>query len=144
MENMVSDSDLENIITPLLGSLGLNLVEFSVGRHRGDVKINLVLYKIGGIGLDDLAKAQKILRPRLELEIDRGNLSVEISSPGLSRTIKSQSEYRIFAGRTIRLLVDEDWIEGTLMGSDDLSVKIITDQEERSIPLAKIRKARLD
>lgn len=144
MENMVSDSDLENIITPLLESLGLNLVEFSVGRHRGDVKMNLVLYKIGGIGLDELTKAQKLLRPRLELEIDRGNLSVEISSPGLSRTIKSQSEYRIFAGRTIRLLVDEDWIEGTLMGSDDLSVKIITDQEERSIPLAKIRKARLD
>jgi len=141
---MITDQDLENIVTPLLDSLGLNLVEFSVGRHKGDIKINLVLYKNGGIGLDELTKAQKILRPRLELEIDRGNLSVEISSPGLSRTIKNQSEYRIFAGRSIQLLVDDDWIEGTLMGSDGMNVMIVTGQAERNVPLAQIRKARLD
>ena len=98
---METDKELENIILPLLEGLGLSLVEISIGRHKGDVKINLVLYKEVGIGLDDLTKAQKVLRPRLELEFDREELSMEISSPGMSRVIKSPREYRIFIGRRI-------------------------------------------
>ncbi len=141
---METDNELEKIISPLLDGMGLSLVEISIGRHRGDIKVNLVLYKNEGISLDDLTKAQKILRPRLELEFDRGDLSMEISSPGMSRVIKSSREYPIFVGRKIRLLLDEEWIEGTLKGSDDDSISIETDSEELDILMKQIRKAKLN
>jgi ribosome maturation factor RimP len=141
---MSTENDLESIISPLLDGLSLSLVEMSIGRHRGDVKINLVLYKDNGIGLDDLTKAQKILRPRLELEFDRDNLSMEISSPGMSRLIKSPKEYRIFTGRKMRFLLDEEWIEGTLTSSNDEMVFIQIENEELEIPVKRIRKAKLD
>jgi ribosome maturation factor RimP len=141
---MSTENDLESIISPLLDGLSLSLVEMSIGRHRGDVKINLVLYKDNGIGLDDLTKAQKILRPRLELEFDRDNLSMEISSPGMSRLIKSPKEYRIFTGRKMRFLLDEEWIEGTLKSSNDEMVFIQIENEELEIPVKRIRKAKLD
>jgi len=141
---MKTDIELENIITPLLEGLDLSLVEMSVGRHRGDVKMNLVLYKKTGIGLDDLTKAQKLVRPRLELEFDREDLSVEISSPGMSRLIKNPSEYSIFTGRKIRILLDEEWIEGTLNGSNGETISIEINNEEQKIPIERIRKAKLD
>jgi len=140
---MEIDQDLAGLVSPLLHAMGLDLVEYSIGKHRGNTKLNLVLYKNGGISLDDLAEAQKILRPRLELVYDRDSLSVEISSPGLSRVIKNQMEYRIFIGRDIKLLVDEHWIGGRLMEADDAYVHIMTTQDELTIPLQRIKKARL-
>jgi ribosome maturation factor RimP len=140
---MENEQRLEEILTPLLNGMRLSLVEASVSRHKGDVKVNLVLYKQGGISLDDLTGAQKILRPRLELEYDREGLSMEISSPGLSRVVKSPKEYRIFKGRNFRLLLEEEWIDGVLRDSDENSVSFETAGEILEIPVTRIRKAKL-
>lgn len=141
---MDSENELENIISPLLEGMGLSLVEISIGRHRGDIKVNLVLYKKEGIGLDDLTKAQKTLRPRLELEFDRENLSLEISSPGLSRNIKHNREYQVFVGRSIKLLIDDEWTEGILKGFENGIILLEIENKELEIPVAGVRKAKLD
>ena len=141
---MDSSDGLQQIIAPLLEGMGLSLVELSIGKHRGDTRVNLVLYRDGGISLDDLTEAQKVLRPRLELEYDRDSLSVEISSPGTSRVIKNIPEYDIFRGRGIRLLIGDDWISGTLGGMVDGDVILNQDGEERKFSPADIRKAKLD
>ena len=140
---METEQQLEDIITPLLDGMGLSIVEISIGRHRGDMKVNLVLYKDGGISLENLTAAQKVLRPRLELEYDRENLSMEISSPGLSRVIKSPREYLIFKGRDFRLLLDEEWIEGSLQESKDDTITLKMEKEIIDIPISRIRKAKL-
>ncbi len=141
---MDSAEDLEKIISPLIEGMGMSIVDCSIGRHRGDVKINLVLYRQGGIGIDDLTRAQKVLRPRLELEYDRDSLSVEIASPGISRVIKNPREYGIFAGRSIRLLIDTEWIEGTLGGREGAEVLIKRNGQDERFLLADIKKAKLD
>jgi ribosome maturation factor RimP len=141
---MESENEIENIITPILDGMGLSLVEVSIGRHRGDIKVNLVLYKKDGISLDDLTKAQKTLRPRLELVYDRDNLSLEISSPGLARNIKHPREYGVFSGRKVKLLLDENWIEGTLNGFNNGLILVEIDNEILEIPVERVRKAKLD
>lgn len=138
------DKKLEDSLSEVINGMGLSLVEMSIGRHRGDVKVNLVLYKAGGIGLEDLTEAQKTLRPRLELFFDRERLSVEISSPGTSRTVKDSKEYEIFAGRRIKLLIDSDWIHGTVESADAGIVNLATDDGIRGIPFSEIRKAKLE
>ncbi|MCD6343846.1 MAG: hypothetical protein J7L76_08665 [Spirochaetaceae bacterium] len=140
---METEEQVKNIISPLLDGMGLSLVEISIGRQRGDVKVNLVLYKEGGISLDHLTAAQKVLRPRLELEYDRENLSIEISSPGLSRVIKSPQEYSIFTGRQFRLLLDEEWIDCILKEAGDDNILIEIDKKITEIPIHNIRKAKL-
>ncbi len=140
---MDTDRKLEEIISPLLEEMDLSIVEISIGRHRGDVKVNLVLFKEGGISLEDLTKAQKVIRPRLELEFDREDLSMEISSPGMSRVIKNPREYKIFVGSRMRLLIDEEWIEGTLKGSGEGSISFESGKEVLDIPVNRIRKAKL-
>jgi ribosome maturation factor RimP len=141
---METTEELENILAPILDGMGISMVESSIGRHRGDIKVNLVLYKQDGIGLDDLTKAQKIIRPRLELEYDRDNLSLEISSPGLSRVIKRDREYGLFIGRSIRILHGEDWVNGILKAYDGKNIIIEVDGKEVSYVVDEIRKAKLD
>ncbi|RKX71628.1 MAG: hypothetical protein DRP60_14815 [Spirochaetes bacterium] len=140
---METDEQVKNIISPLLDGMELSLVEISIGRQRGNVKVNLVLYKEGGISLDHLTRAQKVLRPRLELEYDRENLSLEISSPGISRVIKSPHEYSIFIGRQFRLLLDEEWVDCILKetGVDNIMVEI--EKKITEIPIHDIKKAKL-
>jgi len=140
---METEDRIHSIISPLLDSMGFSIVEYSLGRHKGDIRLNLVLYKEGGISLDDLTAAQKILRPRLELEYDRENLSIEISSPGISRLIKSPREYQIFTGRKFRLLIEDEWIEGTLKKAGEEHIVFETDSESAEIPINGIRKAKL-
>jgi ribosome maturation factor RimP len=140
---MAEDQELEETLSRIVEGLGLHLVEMSLGRHRGDVKVNLVLYKSGGIGLDDLTEAQKTIRPRLELEFDREGLSVEISSPGTTRILKRPDEYRIFAGREIKLLIDDDWSRGTIESADDKKIHLRTDDGIREIAIPDVRKAKL-
>ncbi len=140
---METEDQVKNIITPLLDGMELSLVEISIGRQRGNVKVNLVLYKEGGISLDHLTRAQKVLRPRLELEYDRENLSIEISSPGLSRVIKSPQEYSLFTGRQFRLLLDEEWVDCTLKEAGEENLKVEIEKKITEIPIRNIRKAKL-
>ena len=143
MRDMETDNGLEPILTPLLTGLGLSLVELSVARHRGDVKVNLVLFKHGGIGLEDLTRAQKVLRPRLELEFDRENLSVEISSPGTSRVIKHPREYHVFKGLQMSFLIDDEWTSGLLAEVEEGGLLVEVNGRKESVPLDRIRKAKL-
>ncbi len=103
-----------------------------------------MLHKTGGITLDDLERAQKVLKPRLELEYPKDTLSLEISSPGVYRKIKSNHEYSIFQGRSVKLLVEDDWIHGTIISTDDRLVKLKTRNGLKTIEFVDIRKGKLD
>ena len=141
---MVDKSELEDICVKLTEAMGFSLVEMSIGRRRGEVRFSLVLYKTGGITLDDLTDAHRVLLPRLELEVPAKNLALEITSPGTSRRIKDPREYRIFIGRNIRLLIGEEWICGRLESYSGEQVSIAVGDETRSIDLHAVRKAKLD
>jgi len=137
------NTKLEEIITEMTELMAFSLVEMSIGHRKGGTRINLVLHKNGGISLDDLTQAQKMLRPRLEIEFGRENLALEISSPGLSRVIKHPREYEIFRGNQVKLLCGEGWISGMLKEADNWNVVIAAEDGKLAIPIKKIKKARL-
>lgn len=142
---MNREDETKEIILALLGNMELFLVAMSIGQHRGDVRINLVLHKKGGISLDDLTMAQKVLRPRLELEFGRNNLSLEISSPGVGRIIKSTHEYSVFKGEELAVLVDDEWLEGTIESTDEQSISLKThaNDKARTVFFNEIKKGKL-
>jgi len=140
---MRTKPELEEYIVEITNRMAFTLVEMSIEQRRRGVKVNLVLHKKGGISLNDLTRAQKILRPRLEIEFDRENLTVEISSPGSSRVIKHPREYEIFRGKQAKLLYEGRWINGTLKEADSWNVVITSENGELAIPIEQIKKAKL-
>lgn len=143
MEEKTAENDLETAAANLVEGMNFALVEMSIGRHRGGVKVNIVLHKKGGITLDDLAEAQKVLRPRFELVFPRENLTLEITSPGVSRKIKNVHEYTIFKGLGVSILVGDRWEQGIIRSTDDISVDLDTSNGLKKVRFVDIRKGRL-
>ena len=141
MESPISDE-----IRPVVESMGFRLIEVSVGRAHRLAHVRVVVYSAAGVGVDDCAAVSRLLRPRLEIMEGLADLSLEVSSPGIDRRLKSNDELAVFHGKGVRLLLadEADWIGGVIGGVDQDSVTLERAEGPSRIPLARVRRARLD
>lgn len=91
-------SALEGILEPTLAGMGFELVDMQVS-NRGRF-LRIFMDKPGGITLDDCAAVSRHLSRVLEVEgVDYDRL--EISSPGLDRSLRKPADFARFAGRRV-------------------------------------------
>ena len=66
--------------------------------------VRVFVDKPGGIGLDDLQSTSEEISAVLDAEDPiSGSYTLEVSSPGLDRPLKTEADYRRFVGRLARL-----------------------------------------
>jgi len=98
-----------------------------------------------GVSLDKCAEVTRILSPILDLEPPvNGNYTLEVSSPGIERPLKTIEQYKASIGDMVKVkLINTDKIIGNLESLED---GIITIKEEdgdiTKISLDDIDKAR--
>jgi ribosome maturation factor RimP len=140
------DEQLSNEVGPIVSGMGFSLVELRHNRSKNQNHITLVVYRPEGVGVNDCAAISKNLYPRLELIQGLENLRFQVSSPGLDRVLKSEREYSIFAGRTIRVMLhgQREWIRGKIEGVQEGVLSLDENGTMRKIKTADIRKAKLD
>jgi ribosome maturation factor RimP len=133
-------------VEPLLTGMGYALVELAVGRRKATTRVSVVLYRKEGVGIEDCAEVSRLLLPRLQTLEELPDVSLEVSSPGIERVLKSPAEYAIFAGRGVRILAGEEteWQGGIIDRVEGDTVWLRIGKERRGFALAGIRKARLD
>ena len=133
-------------IEPIMAALGYPLVELSVGRRKGVSNVVIVVHRSGGVGVEQCAEVSRAILPRLALVEGLADPALEVSSPGIERTLKSPAEYRIFRGRGLRVLPAEggEWIGGVIAEWRDGSLAFATPEGVRTFPSGSIRRARLD
>ena len=138
------EGSLESDIKPIVESMGMRLVEVSIGRARRQTHVRVVVHKPSGVGVDDCGRLARMLQPRLETVDNLPDLTLEVSSPGVDRKLKSNDELAVFVGKGVRVLTGDDWITGIISGVED--GKLILEQEQglKSIEIVDIRRARLD
>ena len=133
-------------VIPLLEGLGFQLVELSSANRKGTLHVHLTMYSPDGVGLDDCAEVYRALMPRLEVLSDNRDIHLEVSSPGLSRSIKSGHEFGLFEGKGVKVLTadTDEWVGGVIATSDEESVTIRTKAGDRTFVYGTIKKAKLD
>lgn len=133
-------------VQPVLAGMGLALVEMSLGRRKGTTRVSVVIYRQGGVGVDDCAEVSGMLLPRLETIEGMGDVSLEVSSPGIERTLRDPAEYAIFAGRGVKILAgtETEWLGGIIQRVDGGTLWLKTGRDIKGFAIADIRKARLD
>lgn len=141
-----NDDPYSEEVIPLIEGLGFQLVELSSANRKGTLHVHLTIYRPEGVGLDDCAEVYTALMPRLEVLSDNRDIHLEVSSPGLSRGIKSGREFGLFQGKGVRVLTvdSDDWVGGVIVSSDEESVTIRTKTGERRFVYGTIKKAKLD
>jgi len=133
-------------LEPILAGAGLKLVELSASRRGGAATVRITVYRPEGTGTDECAKAHRLAYPRLQLAMGTEDVSLEVASPGIDRSLRSAREWRVFEGKAVRVMLKEGgaWIRGRIAGSDPDKVVIACPDGDRVLELAAVAKARLD
>ena len=103
----------------------------------------------GGITLDSLALATRLISRELDHEDPiAGHYTLEVTSPGLERPLRTPAHYQREVGKTITLRLrdpqaDPRRLQGVLTAADERDATVLLDDgTERVIAIAEIDKAR--
>jgi len=132
---------------------GYELVDVEVKRGRGEHIVRLFVDKEGGIGLAELQSVSEEVSAILDAEDPiESTYTLEVSSPGLDRVLKSEADYRRFVGRLVKVSSYEPvdgrrhWT-GRLQSVDDGVLAVVLESEKGTVarvPLAKVSHGRLE
>jgi ribosome maturation factor RimP len=147
---------VSSLALPLLASKGLELVDLEYRREGRTMILRLFIDKEGGITLDDCAEVSREISEILDVEdVIPGHYSLEVSSPGLNRPLKTDADYQRYQGRLVKIRTFEPVADhqgnlrktflGTLLGLADGAVSIhLQEGQTATIPIVKVAKANLE
>jgi ribosome maturation factor RimP len=154
METALHDR-LIALIEPVLMNSGYELVEveFVAGPGGGTLRVYIDVLKEGGspdgIDLDDCEAASHLVSELLDANDPfPGAYSLEVSSPGLDRVLRTAEHFARFVGNRVKveLQVPRDGrkrFTGVLRAADGEHIELDVDNFSVSIRLAEISRARL-
>ena len=141
-------NDLEervrSLAEPVLTRHGAELVDVQVKRGRTQL-IRIVADQPGGITLDVCAEVSKELSRMLDADDPiPGRYTLEVTSPGLDRPLKSEADFKKNAGKNVKVVLVSGRHEGGIV--EDVRsdrVTLARDGGRVDIPLDQIAKATL-
>ncbi len=143
-------SNIKELLEPILYENNLELfdIEFKASTHKGVLRI--FIDKEDGVNIDDCTHVSRELSTLLDVhEIVPGSYTLEVSSPGLTRSLRKPSDYLRFKGKTVKIKTIEDIgntnvFMGKLIDFVDETVSIEAKGTNYLIPYDKIEKANLE
>lgn len=144
--------DLNSLLETTVSGLGFELVDVELSPRGRTIRIFIdAPEKSGGIDVDDCATVSNHLTRVFEVEnVDYDRL--EVSSPGMDRVVKKESDFVRFAGQMIQIKLriphnNRRNFQGRLLGCEEgqVSLHLSADGKEENVTLAfnNIEKARL-
>lgn len=135
---------VRSLAEPVLARHDAELVDVQVKRGRTQM-VRVVADRADGIDLDTCARVSQELSRMLDLEDPiPGRYTLEVTSPGLDRPLRSAQDFRRNAGRKVRVVLATSQHEGVIEEVEADRVSLRRDDGERvEIPLDRIAKAKI-
>ena len=146
MEDEEQSARLEEVIQPILGDHGLELVELEWRPRRPRSMLRVFVDKPGGVGIGDCERVSREMGDVLDVAglIDEP-YDLEVSSPGLDRVLRTEREYRWARGKRVRCwLYDGREVRGRLAEVESERLVLDRDGEPVELVRAEVTKARLE
>ncbi len=121
----VSDRVRDVVEAPLATS-GLELVDVE---HAGNL-LRVTVDRPGGVDLDTISDASRLVSDALDrTDVVPGRYVLEVSSPGVERTLRTPEHFRRFVGSTVTVRTrpgteGDRRVEGELEAADDEGVVV--------------------
>lgn len=143
-------TQVEELVAPIAARMGLETVDVQIhGEAQGTVLRVLMDRPDGGITVEECARVSEQLSRQLDLyDLFPHAYTLEVSSPGLDRPLRSDAEYRRFAGRRAEIQTQEAIngqrrFRGTVLGVVGDAVVLQLEDRQVQIPKAAIQRAHL-
>lgn len=126
---------VRELVAPVASDLGLDVYDIELRGGTLRVTLDTPAGSDGGITLDDLALASRLVSRQLdERDPVPGRYNLEVTSPGVERALRTPAQFRRELGKAVNLRLrdvsaDERRISGTLRGADDdgVTVEVVGD-----------------
>lgn len=139
---------IENIINIVATELNYLVYESSVYMKGEQSKLYVKLDHNDGVSHHDCEIYSRELSRRLDMEDLLPNYSLEISSPGINRKLRSIDEFKRFIGSKAKIVFEIEGkssvIEGTINNVIDTKIGLKSDKDEMMIDFKNIIKANLE
>lgn len=137
-------NELQTKIKTALKPLGISLYDTNITQEDGRNIFQVFIIKQGGVSLDDCVNATKLISPILDIyDPIQGEYSLEVSSPGVERTLKTKEHFMLSIGEDLKLnLTDKTKLSGTLTQANQDNFSLQTKDEILNINYADILKAK--
>ncbi|MGH2630735.1 MAG: ribosome maturation factor RimP [Actinomycetota bacterium] len=140
--------DVEALLRPLIEADGFELYDVTEGREHGRAVLRVVVDGPAGVDVDTLAHLTDRVSRHLDAEgYGTGPYDLQVSSPGLERTLKRPEHFRRAVGEQVRLsttalMAASTTHTGELLGADDEGITLAVAGGDLRVPHADIRSAR--
>ncbi|OGV32280.1 MAG: ribosome maturation factor RimP [Legionellales bacterium RIFCSPHIGHO2_12_FULL_35_11] len=138
---------IEDYLQPVLEDMGYELwgcQYLTQGRHS---LLRVYIDKPEGIGIEDCEQASYRISSLLDVENPiSGNYSLEVSSPGIPRSLFYIEQYKRFVGEQVEVklvkpVLGRRKFTGNILSADSEILKLQVDEEEQSFLFSDIVKA---
>ena len=139
------ESRLRDLAQAAAASRGVELVDLVLARAGRRQVVRLIVDCVGGVTIDQCAEVSRRVSADLDMaEILDGRYTLEVSSPGIDRPLKTAADFRRKVGRDVSVV----------FGGDDGTVQTVEGKIERvsneavtvgelELPLARIKEGKL-
>ena len=143
------ERQLLDALSPRAEAEGVEIVTVEIVGAKKAPTIRVFIDTPGGVGFDELASAQAWINAIMdELDPFPGAYTLEVSSPGIDRPLRTPEHFARFAGETAVVktaapLDGRSAFTGTIAGVADGAVELDVDGIAFRIPVSDIKRAHL-
>lgn len=140
---------VSELAKPIVESLNYELVDVEFVKEASNWYLRLYIDKEGGITIDDCEAASKLVGKMLdEKDPIEQSYFLEVSSPGLDRPLKKESDFIKYKGKDVEVrlykpLEGKKVFEGELVGLVENKIVIMTDGSKMEFPQNEVSVVKL-
>lgn len=142
---MGAEDRVRALVEPVVADRGLELYDV---QHEGGV-LRISVDRDGGVLVDDLAQVSRVISVLLdEEEPISGRYTLEVSSPGLERTLRTPAHHRKAVGSLVSIKLGpgaegDRRLRGTLAAADDEGITLrLESGDERHLRYDEVQRAK--
>ncbi len=136
--------NLEDQIAKIVRSHGADFYDSETVKENDQTIYRIYITKEDGVDLDTCARISNDISPLLDLHPPvEGNYFLEVSSPGVERTLKKPKHFQNALGERVKLkMVGGKKLRGVLESADDEGITLRSKEGEERYDYSQILKAR--
>lgn len=140
-----SNEEIKAFLNPFADNLGLEIVEVEF-KNSKNPSLTVYIDKEGGVDLDSCEAFHKAIdAPLDEFNPYDGAYTLNVSSPGIDRPLKTERDFLKVIGKDVEIklyapIKGVKYFEGVLIGYDGNNVTVKIDEKDMLIPLNRIAK----
>jgi len=144
---MTLKDKIERLVTSPIEEEGFELIELKLAQYRRNCRLQLFIDSDHGVNIDDCARLSKAIGPILEASrLFPGEYTIEVSSPGLDRPLRTTRDFRRRIGERIKIFFNDNMLapaEGILVAADEQSLELQIGDGNEKYDLVAVRTGKI-